>query len=62
MLVLNRREVSDVLRERPPVPGVILDRILSFAERHVRRRLNNPGTTSLRMLEVLVNIRTLMWT
>lgn len=51
-----RRKVSNMLRECPPVSRVILSRVLPFPERHVRRRLDNPGPTRLCLFAVSIDI------
>src|SRR5688572_29368706 len=50
------RDIGNVLRERPAVAAGIFRRVMPLSERHVRGRLDDPGATLLRALEVLVNV------
>ncbi len=51
-----RRDITHVLRKRPPVPRVILSRVLPFTKGHIVRRLDNVRTTLSGVFEMPVDV------
>jgi hypothetical protein len=52
-----RANIGHMLRESPPMPGVVLGSVLSLAEWHVGWCLQNARATLLRVLEVSIDVR-----